>query len=90
MKQIILIAVTISLLIGCREKKTFQTYYGEINIDTMCVGMYYEDHSKCYIVHTENKDTFYYNPKNNIYIHQFPTNDQWGNAVVIYDPYKNE
>lgn len=89
MRKLIIILLLMACVMGCR-KHVYNTYYGKMNIDTLvhldevdsnnihCIG---------YVVAQRGDTTITYNPIYKRYYFIFPTNDEHGNAVLLYDPY---
>lgn len=107
MKKLIYIIPIMLLFItlGCSKRQhVFHTYYGDIDIDTMEVGMWDEDDNECYEVYYSDKDSFkmlgewkyisgpirkYYCPKNDTYFDTWPDNQ---GRIIVKDinPYEIE
>ena len=86
------------------DSPVYHTCFGDINTDSLEVGLWDADGSPCYVVRTAALDSiekapgvwgcihgpvvYYYNPRKDVYYLQFPTNDEHGNAIINYNPDK--
>lgn len=79
MKKLLYLSLLIIVLASCRKHR-FSTYYGKIDIDTLEVSMWTEEHFPCYQVKFIEKDSFIWDGV----VYDLPSPQQ-----ILYCPKKN-
>ncbi len=99
MKKILIIAVIVMSVIGCRKQHVFHTFYGDIDIDTM-KPVKRDGAPDYYVVHVERYNSLaeksglewlvvahFYAPEDNTYYCRVIDSDGNYGDGIMYDPY---